>query len=95
MIPVWTLETKGRKDIVKLQGEAPTHKRLLDERGVNINNSDYPTGGTNFYRSDDVSTTAYFYLDKPESNLPVLPPVQLRMEDMKEKVFDKVENSAK
>jgi hypothetical protein len=95
LIPVWTLETKGRKDIVKLQGEAPTHKRLLDERGVNINNSDYPTGGTNFYRSDDVSATAYFYLDKPESNLPVLPPVQLRMKDMKEKVFDKVENSAK
>ncbi|NPE30388.1 DUF2961 domain-containing protein, partial [Methanococcoides sp. SA1] len=27
-------------------------------------------GWTNFYRSDDVSATAYFYLDKPESNLP-------------------------
>ena len=35
-------------------------------------------GWTNFYRSDDVSATAYFYLDKPSSNLPALQPVALR-----------------
>jgi len=29
----------------------------------------------NFYRSDDYAATAYFYLDRPVSNLPVLPPV--------------------
>lgn len=95
LIPVWTLDTKGRKDILKLQGEAPTHKRLLDESGIDINNADYPNGGTNFYRSDDVSATAYFYLDQPQSNLPALPSVELRMKDMKQKVFDKVGNSAK
>ncbi len=95
LIPVWTLDTKGRKDIVKLQGEAPVHKRLLDEKEVDINRSDYPDGGTNFYRSDDVSATAYFYLNQPQSNLASLPSVELRMKDMKGKVFDKVGNSAK
>ncbi len=95
LIPVWTLDTKGGKDIVRLQGEAPRHKRLLDESGVDINSSDYPNGGTNFYRSDDVSATAYFYLDQPQSNLPALPPADLRMKDMKQKVFDKIGNSAK
>jgi len=29
-----------------------------------------PDGWTNFYRSDDVSAVAYFYLDSPESGLP-------------------------
>ncbi len=95
LIPVWTLDTKGRNDIVKLQGEAPTHKRLLDEKGVDINSSDYPGGGTNFYRSDDVSATAYFYLYHPQSNLPPLPSVELRLKDMKQKVFDKAGNRAK
>lgn len=35
-------------------------------------------GWTNFYRSDDVSATAYFYLDKPVNNLAALQGVKLR-----------------
>jgi hypothetical protein len=35
-------------------------------------------GWTNFYRSDDWSSTAYFYLDKPVSNLPRLAGLELR-----------------
>jgi len=31
-----------------------------------------PDGWTNFYRSDDVSAVAYFYLDRPEDGLPQL-----------------------
>jgi len=31
-----------------------------------------PDGWTNFYRSDDFSATAYFYLDRPVNGLPVL-----------------------
>jgi hypothetical protein len=34
----------------------------------------------NFYRSDDYAATAYFYLDRPASNLPVLAAVQERCE---------------
>ncbi len=33
----------------------------------------------NFYRLDNYSATAYFYLDKPESNLPALAPVTQRL----------------
>ena len=35
-------------------------------------------GWTNFYRSDDVSATAYFYLEKPTSDLPPIQSVELR-----------------
>jgi len=33
----------------------------------------------NFYRSDDFAATAYFYLDRPESDLPELAPVAQRI----------------
>lgn len=33
----------------------------------------------NFYRSDDYAATAYFYLDRPVSNLPALAPVSERL----------------
>ncbi|MEJ7586127.1 MAG: hypothetical protein WKI04_01070 [Ferruginibacter sp.] len=35
----------------------------LDRKGL-------PEGFANFYRSDDVSSTAYFYLDNPGGTLP-------------------------
>jgi len=38
----------------------------------------FPSGWTNFYRQDDVSATAYFYLDKPVSGLSALAPVGAR-----------------
>lgn len=44
-----------------------------------------PKGWTNFYRSDDVSATAYFYLDKPSSNLEALQPVALRTANLRSK----------
>jgi len=37
-----------------------------------------PNGWTNFYREDDVSATAYFYLNKPTSNLPKLADLENR-----------------
>lgn len=40
-------------------------------------------GWTNFYRSDDVSATAYFYLDKPSSNLPAIQPVDIRIKNLR------------
>lgn len=44
-----------------------------------------PKGWTNFYRSDDVSATAYFYLGKPASVLPGLQGVGLRVFNLKSK----------
>ncbi|MEN8250233.1 MAG: glycoside hydrolase family 172 protein [Bacteroidota bacterium] len=39
-------------------------------------------GWTNFYRSDDVSATAYFYLNKPQSSLPELGDIELRVKGL-------------
>jgi hypothetical protein len=45
---------------------------------LQLNNKTLPKGWTNFYRSDDVAATAYFYLNKPSNNLPSLQDVSLR-----------------
>ena len=39
---------------------------------------DLPENWTNFYRSDDVSATVLYYLDKPTGNLPAIPAVNYR-----------------
>jgi hypothetical protein len=44
-----------------------------------------PKGWTNFYRRDDISATAYFYLDKPSSNLPALQALAIRKTQLREK----------
>ena len=88
--PVRVLNTKG-SDITRTK-KKPERIRLLDmDKVPSINSEDFPKGGNiNFYRSDDVSATAYFYLDKPESNLPPLPQLEKRLEDMEERVWKKV-----
>jgi len=40
---------------------------------------EHPSGGTNFYRPDDVSATVYFHLDRPENDLPLLAPAAMRL----------------
>lgn len=88
--PVWAFDMKGATDIVNIKGERPEHIHILDlAKKPDPFSNTYPKGGTNFYRRDDVSATAYFYLDNPQSNLPELPPVELRLQDMQEKVYDK------
>ncbi len=64
-------------------------KRYLDmENPPKLEDEDFPDGvSTNFYRSDDVSATAYFYLDSPASHLPDIQPVDARVEAMNEKVY--------
>lgn len=52
--------------------------RLLDHP-QEITDSYFPNGWVNFYRIDDYSATAYFYLDKPESNLKGLAGVEERI----------------
>ena len=37
-----------------------------------LEDANFPKGWTNFYRLDNYSATAYFYIDKPSSNLPPL-----------------------
>jgi len=42
-----------------------------------------PEGWMNFYRSDDYSAVAFFYLDRPTSNLPQLADVEQRTSNLK------------
>jgi hypothetical protein len=50
---------------------------------VNLNDTTLPEGYVMFYRSDDVSATAYFYLDKPANGLPQLQPLVIRTYKLK------------
>lgn len=64
-------------------------KRYLDmENPPSLEDEDFPDGvSTNWYRSDDVSSTTYFYLDKPSTPLPELPGKELRNLKMEERVY--------
>lgn len=44
-----------------------------------LQDENFPNGWVNFYRVDDYSATSYFYLDKPEGNLPALAAVAERI----------------
>lgn len=66
--PVSVMTQKG---LIKLL-EEPAYPDLMDDR--------FPADEwVNFYRVDNYSATAYFYLDKPESNLPPLAPLTQRL----------------
>jgi hypothetical protein len=83
MIPVWYHYVK--------QGEKSYHGRLLDEqKSQKLEDKDFPDVYTNFYRRDDVCATAYFYLDKPSSNLSELPSKEIRLKDLKKRVWEKM-----
>ncbi len=47
-----------------------------------LTDKDFPEGWTNYFRSDDWCATSYFYLDTPTSNLPPLPPVEERTQNL-------------
>ena len=65
LIPV-TIDSAGTNVLIY------KNKRKLDDPAL-------PNGWTNFYRSDDVSSVAYFYLSSPTSNLPAIQPASIRM----------------
>lgn len=52
--------------------------RLIDHP-QKLTNSNFPKGWVNFYRVDDYSATAYFYLDKPVNGLKELATVEERV----------------
>jgi hypothetical protein len=73
LIPVTVANEKG---FVKLLEQNPVPK-LSDET--------FPQGWTNFYRSDDVSATAYFYLDSPVNGLPAIQAADIRTKNLPDK----------
>lgn len=60
-------------------------KLLEKNSSPNLLDSTFPKGLTLFYRLDNYSATAYFYLDKPVNNLPSLPPMERRIQGIDKK----------
>lgn len=54
------------------------YKMYSKDSVVKIDTATMPKGWTNFYRSDDVSATAYFYLNTPSNNLPAIQSAAIR-----------------
>jgi hypothetical protein len=72
------LSAKGaRLKPVSVAGEK-FHKLLEMAPVPDIRSSDFPQGWTNYYREDDVSATAYFYLDRPMNGFKAIAPVEAR-----------------
>jgi len=70
--PVFFIKQGSSSDIFNLKDNPPSTYGLLDTNFVDgINNSffDGNNFGMNFYRTDEVSSTAYFYLNKPSNNV--------------------------
>lgn len=93
-----TIQAIGGDETRKVSGYLKAGAKLLpvstaSDRGfyafykkdslVNLDAPGAPNGWTNFYRTDDYSSTAYFYLDKPENNQPPLAAVLQRILNLK------------
>lgn len=70
---------------VTMEAREKFYRFLGADSAVKLTDAGLPDGWVNFYRSDDVSATAYFYLDKPASSLPPLQPVAERIYRLKSK----------
>jgi hypothetical protein len=87
--PVWVLDTHG-DDVLNLTGRAPDVHLLLDQTDLPpFGDPMHPQGGCNFFRRDDVSATVYFYLDRPENDLPPLASSEVRLRELRERVWSK------
>ncbi len=75
---VKSLQAKGVALTPVTVAEAHGFTRLF-EHPQSLTDSNFPKGWVNFYRVDDYSATAYFYLDRPESKLKELAPVAERI----------------
>jgi hypothetical protein len=63
----------------------PVHPLYKKGFSADLKDPTLPDGFANFYRSDDVSATAYFYLGEPSSGLPPLQPLSTRIFHLKTK----------
>ena len=69
-VPIKPVTVHSKDGLVKLLEKSPP---------VPLDDPCVPDGWCNFYRQDDYSAVAYFYLDSPENGLPPLAPVAERI----------------
>jgi Protein of unknown function (DUF2961) len=78
---VLTLQKKGvPMQIVSSSGVSGFRGAFNNRGKSNVTEGD-AKDWVNFYRSDDYSATAYFYLDRPDSDLPELAPLAQRIQN--------------
>jgi hypothetical protein len=69
--------------LIPVSIDAKPFMKILEILPVpDLKDKNLPSGWTNFYRQDDWSATAYFYLNTPANNLPKLLPVKDRREGL-------------
>jgi hypothetical protein len=79
LIPTWALEL-GDEDVLRMRSEPVQHLFRETSDPALLLSDDFPRSSTSFYREgDDVSATAYFYLDRPASDLPPLAEAEARL----------------
>ena len=84
--PHWKLNRIQNKGVPLIPVTILTeHLNHVYEPGevLDLDDQDYPRSWTNFYRSDDYSATAYFYLSKPTNDLPDLQSLAMRLHNLK------------
>lgn len=88
--PLWILDLHG-EDVLNITQREPSILLLQDLTNLPaFSDPRHPQGGCHYWREDDVSATVYFYLDQPENNLPPLASADLRVKDLHERVWSKV-----
>ena len=82
---VASLQAKGVPLLVAGFDDTKSPVKPLYKNGAVTDLSDpsFPPGFANFYRSDDVSATAYFYLGTPANDLPALQNLETRLYKLK------------
>ncbi len=83
VMSMFTNENVNIKPITVDKGAKGFIKLLELETVPKITDKDFPEGWVNYYREDDYSATALFYLKSPTNKLPPLAPLEKRIEGIK------------
>lgn len=77
------LKTGAKLTPVTVDGPKGFEKFMEMSNPPDIHDESFPEGWVNFYRSDDLASVSYFYLNKPVTTLPSLPAVDVRTRGVK------------
>ena len=81
---VLEVQKKGAPMIPTSSDDGRGYNRHLYRKGIALDDPIVKEDFALFYRTDDVCSTAYFYLDKPVSRLPALQGLDIRLHNLKQ-----------